>query len=930
MVASAIYAAGLARVGARRWLPWVMAGFAGLMVVERVLISTATPAIYPVVWLGGQVVILVSLTIMWNAAGEACTTRQGRRLFPLFASAGIAGGIVGNGLTGPLASLLGTENLLLVQAALLVAGGVTARMVGGRFFRDQPRELGTSTASDLLDGLHLTRRRPLLRHMTWAAGLLSLVFFIVVFPFAEVVTQSFPSEVEMAGFLGLFSALATGGTFLVSLLAANRLFAKLGVVTTLLVVPVVYVVGFSIWLVSFGIATAVLVRGAQWIAVNAISATAWSALFNVVPGRRRGQVMAFMAAVPTQLGTTASGALLIAGSELSISQMTALGLALAVGLMLLVLRMRPAYTEALVHAVREGVVEVFTLTQPGMQKPALDADAQRALTAVLNAPEPKARAMAVTLLGRLGGGAPSDLVMGALADPDWRVRLAALQASIDLEHPQAAVVAGDMLDDPAPEVRRLAVGLTSRAGADQGQRMATAMQDPDPEVRAIAAAAAGGSEGANTLERMLASDRPQDVTAALRALGGRPDLAQRDLISFAAHPDRRVRAAAARALSPRPDAGSTVRSLLDDHSIMVRREAAAALASSGNGTAQLMDVLVDGSVRATEAALETLAEGSHTGESLTAWASQEVARAAVLRRYRLALATADPSRTRAYLVDLLASRQERLERWALRATTTPDTEGTMTVVARGLRSGDQETRAQAVEALESIGIRAVTRCLIPLLEDDETSARLDPRASLRELSQDLDIWIRALAVRCLTEQLPDDLGQLRGVADADESGLVRSAVSRLEALSVRETDTLDIVDRVLALQRVSMFSEVDPEDLERIAALTSERHYDPGELIFAWGAEGTEMLVIVKGEVTVSRQGEGSFRPIALRSGEHVGELALLRGRPRSADVIAGPDGVHGLILKGAELHAILDERPEVALAMLATLAERLGTEGIA
>ena len=175
----------------------------------------------------------------------------------------------------------------------------------------------------------------------------------------------------------------------------------------------------------------------------------------------------------------------------------------------------------------------------------------------------------------------------------------------------------------------------------------------------------------------------------------------------------------------------------------------------------------------------------------------------------------------------------------------------------------------------------MTRCLIPLLEDDEAGARLDPRASLRELSQDLDIWIRALAVRCLIEQLPDDLGQLRGVADVDETGLVGSAVSRLEALSVRETDTLDIVDRVLALQRVSMFAEVDPEDLERIAALTSERHYDPGELIFAWGAESNEMLVIVRGEVTVSRQGEGSFRPKTLRSGEHVGELALL-ARPTS------------------------------------------------
>ena len=48
---------------------------------------------------------------------------------------------------------------------------------------------------------------------------------------------------------------------------------------------------------------------------------------------------------------------------------------------------------------------------------------------------------------------------------------------------------------------------------------------------------------------------------------------------------------------------------------------------------------------------------------------------------------------------------------------------------------------------------------------------------------------------------------------------------------------------------------------------------------------------------------------------------------PRTANVTAGPEGVRGLILRRAELHAILEERPEAAMAMLATLAERLGTD---
>ena len=61
-------------------------------------------------------------------------------------------------------------------------------------------------------------------------------------------------------------------------------------------------------------------------------------------------------------------------------------------------------------------------------------------------------------------------------------------------------------------------------------------------------------------------------------------------------------------------------------------------------------------------------------------------------------------------------------------------------------------------------------------------------------------------------------------------------------------------------------------------------------------------------------------------AGEHIGELAVLRDRPRVATVIADGD-VRGLVLGGDGLRAILRERPEAAMAMLATLAERISTQ---
>ena len=53
----------------------------------------------------------------------------------------------------------------------------------------------------------------------------------------------------------------------------------------------------------------------------------------------------------------------------------------------------------------------------------------------------------------------------------------------------------------------------------------------------------------------------------------------------------------------------------------------------------------------------------------------------------------------------------------------------------------------------------------------------------------------------------------------------------------------------------------------------------------------------------------------------------MLREAPRAATVIAEGDGVRGLVIGGAGLKAILRERPDAAMAMLATLAERISRQ---
>jgi hypothetical protein len=221
--------------------------------------------------------------------------------------------------------------------------------------------------------------------------------------------------------------------------------------------------------------------------------------------------------------------------------------------------------------------------------------------------------------------------------------------------------------------------------------------------------------------------------------------------------------------------------------------------------------------------------------------------------------------------------------------------------------------------------------VVELLELEPPDATIPLRDVLVGLAGDPDPWVRALALRMLSEALAAERAAvLERVAD-DPDPLVRMVVGAADdgGSEVPETRaTLGEVERIMFLRRVPLFAQLEPEDLQRLASTATERFYPGGEALVREGELGDELVVIVDGSVrVVRRDGDGERLLRVYHAGDHIGELAVLRERPRAASVVADEPGVRGLVIGGDGVKAILRERPEAAWAMLTTLAERISTQ---
>jgi len=122
------------------------------------------------------------------------------------------------------------------------------------------------------------------------------------------------------------------------------------------------------------------------------------------------------------------------------------------------------------------------------------------------------------------------------------------------------------------------------------------------------------------------------------------------------------------------------------------------------------------------------------------------------------------------------------------------------------------------------------------------------------------------------------------------------------------------------LGEIPLFAGLSKRHLNRIASVAKTRRYARYTAIVRAGERGEAFYVILDGTVLVKPPGK---RSVKLGPGDWFGEMALLDGAPRTANVEAQTE-VFVMLLGRSAFRKTVEAEPKIAVALLSTLAQRL------
>ena len=131
--------------------------------------------------------------------------------------------------------------------------------------------------------------------------------------------------------------------------------------------------------------------------------------------------------------------------------------------------------------------------------------------------------------------------------------------------------------------------------------------------------------------------------------------------------------------------------------------------------------------------------------------------------------------------------------------------------------------------------------------------------------------------------------------------------------------------KIELLQTVSIFWDLKSKELGYIAEKMVSRHYDNGNYIFLEDSDGEQCFFVLEGSVKVTRLSKDGREVILamLNEGDFFGEMSLLDGESRSANVIA-LEKTEVLTLDRRDFLDVVNNYPQIAVMLLKELAGRL------
>ncbi len=127
------------------------------------------------------------------------------------------------------------------------------------------------------------------------------------------------------------------------------------------------------------------------------------------------------------------------------------------------------------------------------------------------------------------------------------------------------------------------------------------------------------------------------------------------------------------------------------------------------------------------------------------------------------------------------------------------------------------------------------------------------------------------------------------------------------------------------LAGIELFTELDPDELAKVASLSQMRSVGKDVAIFHAGDPAEAVFIVARGKVKVvvtSSDGR-EFILTVLGAGQVFGEMALIEEAPRSASVITAT-AVELVVISRDDFHHLLATEPRISRKLLAILSRRL------
>ena len=131
--------------------------------------------------------------------------------------------------------------------------------------------------------------------------------------------------------------------------------------------------------------------------------------------------------------------------------------------------------------------------------------------------------------------------------------------------------------------------------------------------------------------------------------------------------------------------------------------------------------------------------------------------------------------------------------------------------------------------------------------------------------------------------------------------------------------------KIKLLQSVSLFWDLTEEELGYISEKMVSKNYDAGQMILLEASEGEQCFFVTEGSVKITRLSKKGREVILaiLSDGDFFGEMSLLDGEFRSANVVA-LDDTEVLTLNRNDFLLVLKNYPQIAIRLLKEMATRL------